>query len=136
MVRLMLGFGMPTKRVMNYLNWKRGGGTMSTSTFYRAFRGEIEHAHDETVSMVVGKLLELCLQGNLGAICFWLKNRAGWADNPARGASLTFNPGADTGNVRLEIEFEEAKKPKPDLKVVDGEAKPIPLRRFPAHMLT
>ena len=46
------------------------------------FSSALKKGQAAAIAAVTNRLYELAMSGNLGAICFFLKNRAGWRDTP------------------------------------------------------
>ena len=53
---------------------------MTDKTLREHFREELDFGVDEINTLAVGSLVQQIKKGNLGAICFWLKCRAGWRE--------------------------------------------------------
>ena len=47
---------------------------------YPEFNERMEAVKKKFTDTVTGRLYDLCLQGNLSAICFYLKCQAGWSE--------------------------------------------------------
>lgn len=45
-------------------------------------------ARAERISQVVDQLFDLCMQGNITAICFFLKTQAGWREEQSETADI------------------------------------------------
>ena len=46
------------------------------------FRACIDKMENHRINLVVDTLLKTALSGNVAAMCFYLKNKAGWKDSP------------------------------------------------------
>jgi hypothetical protein len=49
-------------------------------TMYKNYKDELEQTEPKAIAVVAGKLYQKCLQGNLTAMIFYLKTRAGWRE--------------------------------------------------------
>lgn len=61
-----------------------GNGKIDQKTFAKHFKRELENTRHEVTATAMGKLLEKIKGGDLGAICFWMKCRAGWNEQAAK----------------------------------------------------
>src|ERR1700690_4273304 len=55
----------------------------SDKTFRKAFRLELDTSQDIVSAKAVSKLISKIDEGDLGAICFWLKCKAGFEERTA-----------------------------------------------------
>ena len=80
MVESMVGFGIPQEEICRLIVNPRTGKPINDRTLRRAFKTEIATGEVKAVSTVIGALYKQAVKGNVGAACFFLKNRAGWKD--------------------------------------------------------
>ncbi len=63
-------------------------------TLARHFRSELDTGKNQVTGRAIGKLVGLIDEGNLGAICFYLKTKCGWKETaitehlPAQGQTM------------------------------------------------
>jgi hypothetical protein len=53
---------------------------ISKHTLEKHFRAELDQGLDAVTTLAVGQLVQKIRSADLGAICFWLKCRAGWRE--------------------------------------------------------
>jgi hypothetical protein len=75
---------------------------ISEKTLRRHFRAELDSGGDDITTSAVSQLVQQIRGGNLGAICFWLKCRAGW-----RETERIEHTGADGEPVKIIVEYED-----------------------------
>jgi hypothetical protein len=66
------------------------------------FREELTHGMLDITTLAVGQLVSQIQKGNLGAICFWLKTRAGW-----RETERLEHIGENGGPVTVKVVYED-----------------------------
>jgi hypothetical protein len=72
-VKTMAAIGIPEERIARCLN-------CSLPTLLKYFRFELDTASDLATTEIGGKLFRTAMGGNVGAMIFWMKTRAGWRD--------------------------------------------------------
>lgn len=79
---ILCGFGFELQQIANILGVSPG--TISRwQTKYPDFHTAIKRGTDKANTKVIQGLFRMATeQNNLGAAIFWLKNRAGWKDDP------------------------------------------------------
>ena len=85
---------------------------MTDKTLREHFRSELDFGLAEINTLAVGQLVRQIKAGNMAAICFWLKCRAGFQETSAQ--RLVDAAGNDR-DIRVVIEYENvpAKTPRP-----------------------
>jgi len=53
---------------------------IAKNTLYKHYRDELDNSLDNKNSQVAQSLFKKALEGDTGAMCFWLKTRAGWKE--------------------------------------------------------
>lgn len=86
-VKLYAGIGIPVKMIATLI------GVGSDNTLSKHCAEELKVGEAEATAKIAGKLFAKAMAGDLGAIIFWLKARAGWRekhvlDDPAQRGSL------------------------------------------------
>jgi len=80
LVRALSAAGIKPHVIARCINSGKG---VSTRVLIRHFKHEIELTTHEVTGLAMSSLIQMIKDKSLGAISFWLKNKAGWADNPA-----------------------------------------------------
>jgi len=78
MVRNLAAAGVPVKRIARAIGPRATG--ISERTLFKYFREEMDLAADQVTAAAQSKLIAGINKGDLGAICFWMKCRAGWKE--------------------------------------------------------
>jgi hypothetical protein len=97
-VQLMSAAGMTQESIAERME-------MTGKTLREHFRKELDFGLLEINTLAVGQLVKQIQAGNLGAICFWLKCRAGW-----RETDRIEHVGGDGGPVEITVNY--VRKPK------------------------
>ena len=100
MVSLMAAAGILHDRIASSMK-------IDDDTLRKHFREELTHGMDQVTTLAVGQLVQQIKGGNLGAICFWLKCRAGW-----RETDRLEHVGEGGGPVVLKVEYEDKSVPE------------------------
>ena len=72
--------GISRSQITLMVRWADNDQPISLSTLERKFKRELTEGLINANTKVAGSLYKLALAGNLGAVCFWLKTRAGWRE--------------------------------------------------------
>ena len=82
------------------------------NTLRKHFAPELAGGIDNVTTLAVGQLVGQIRAGNLGAICFWLKCRAGWRETDRL---EHVGEGGGPVDIKVIIEYENvpAKTPRP-----------------------
>jgi hypothetical protein len=80
---------------------------MTDKTLREHFRRELDFGLGEINTLAVGQLVRQIKTGNMAAICFWLKCRAGW-----RETDRIEHVGEGGGPVRLEVVYSDRAIPE------------------------
>ena len=62
------------------VRWPDSDQPISKTTLEKHFKRELTDGVINANVKVAGSLFKLAMAGNLGAVCFWLKTRAGWRE--------------------------------------------------------
>lgn len=81
MVKQLSAFGIPQSSICKMIVRDRNQ-PISDETLRKYFADELELGTQEANAKVAGQLFKAAMDGNLGAICFWLKTRARWRETP------------------------------------------------------
>lgn len=84
----------------------------SEKTFRKAFRSELDTSADIVTAKAISKLVVKIDQGDLGAICFWLKTKAGFRETFGQVHRLVDENGSDK-DIKIILEHVEAPLPLP-----------------------
>jgi hypothetical protein len=76
----------------------------SDKTFRKVFRTELDTSQDIVSAKAVSKLIGKIDDGDLGAICFWLKCKAGFEERTAH--RVVDQDGADR-DIKIIVEYED-----------------------------
>jgi hypothetical protein len=74
--------GTPQERIVKGILNPHSKKPISVETLVRAFADELEMGMTEMESIVGLSLAQQIKKGNMTAIIWWTKNRAGWRDDP------------------------------------------------------
>jgi DNA-binding Xre family transcriptional regulator len=99
-VQLMAAGGMTQESIA-----KRMG--MTDKTLREHFRQELDFGLSEINTLAIGQLVQQIRAGNMAAICFWLKCRAGW-----RETDRLEHIGEGGGPVILKVEYADNSIPE------------------------
>jgi hypothetical protein len=80
-------------------------------TFRKVFRIELETSKDIVTAKAISKLITKIDAGDLGAICFWLKCKAGFVDRQSVDNRLVDKDGDDR-EVNITVEYIRAPRPE------------------------
>jgi len=75
-VRALSAAGVPQKMIARIVK-------VSDKTLAKKFSDELAITQSEITGIAMGKLLTKIQAGDLGAICFWMKCKAGWMERRA-----------------------------------------------------
>ena len=100
MVSLMAAAGILHERIAASIG-------IAENTLRLHFRKELTEGLTEVTTMAVGKLVGLIQAGNLGAVCFWLKSKAGWRDT-----DRVEHVGSTGGPVELKVVYSDTDIPE------------------------
>jgi hypothetical protein len=81
---------------------------IAPKTLRKHFRAELDSAMDDITATAVSQLVQKIRLADLGAICFWLKCRAGW-----RETDRVEHVGGDGGDVKVVVEYVSANRSTP-----------------------
>ena len=82
LVKLLVGMGTPQERICKGILNPHSHKPISVETLLKAFAAEIESGLVEMESIVGLSHAQQIKKGNMTAIIWWQKNRAGWRDDP------------------------------------------------------
>ena len=80
MVRMHVAVGLPHDDIARIVINPSTGKGIGRATLDKYFREELDTGSAKANADVGGKLYTMAMEGNLGAIIFWLKTRAGYRE--------------------------------------------------------
>jgi hypothetical protein len=106
-VRNMAAAGIPQRNICQCL----GSIGISEPTLRKHFSKEMETAPFMVIGFAMSKLFQLIQEGNLGAICFFLKCKAGFVDRQQIDTRAVDADGNDR-DVNITVEYIRAPRPE------------------------
>ena len=103
----MAAAGIPQRKICECI----GAGGISEPTLRKWFSKEIETAPHMVTGFAMSKLFALIQDGNLGAICFWLKCKAGFVDRQVIDTRAVDADGNDR-DINITVEYIRAPRPE------------------------
>jgi len=82
-VKAMAGYGIPQEDICRVITWRDARGAdhaIDLKTLRKHFREELDTGLVTATSKVADTLFKKAIGGNVVAMIFWLKARAGWRD--------------------------------------------------------
>lgn len=83
LVRDLATAGIPHERICRMV-LDTNGSHISVETLTKYFRHELVVGSIEANAKVAGALFKAAMNGNVTAMIFWLKTRAGWSEQPKK----------------------------------------------------
>lgn len=107
-VRTMAAGGIPQERIARCI-----GGGITDKTLRKHFRKELDTSLDTANAVAVSNLFQRVQAGNMTAIIFWLKTRAGWRETD-RHEHSGIDGSAIQSKTTLEVVYVDADKEIPE----------------------